>query len=63
MILYFRQQGKRDVLSLPMGVVTISQMEAGACEKNMVQSVRIEQVPSLVKAVVSYTDTLSYDAM
>jgi transglutaminase-like putative cysteine protease len=63
MTLYFRPAGKRAVLSLPSGVIAISQMKAGACEKNAVQSVRIEEVPSLIKAVVSYTDTLSYDAI
>jgi protein-glutamine gamma-glutamyltransferase len=63
MTLYFRPQGRKAVLGLPLGVISISQMKAGACEKNAVQCVRIEEVPSLIKAVVSYTDTLSYDAI
>ncbi len=62
MTLYFRLLKKRAVLSLPSGVITISEMKTGACEKNAIQSVRIEDGPSLIKSVVSYTDKLSYDA-
>jgi transglutaminase-like putative cysteine protease len=62
MTIYFRPVKKRAVLSLPPGVVSISDMKTGVCEKNTLQSVRIEDGPSLIKAVVSYTDKLSYDA-
>ena len=62
MTIYFRPVKKRAVLSLPSGVVTISDMKTGVCEKNALQSVRIEDGPSLIKNVVSYTDKLSYDA-
>ncbi|MCK5350295.1 MAG: hypothetical protein KAJ25_12940, partial [Desulfobacula sp.] len=47
MTLYFRLLKKRAVLSLPSGVITISEMKTGACEKNAIQSVRIEDGPSL----------------
>ena len=62
MTFYLRPVRKRAILSLPFGVVSISDMKAGSCEKNLVQSVRIEDGPSLIKGVVSYTDRLSYDA-
>jgi len=62
MTLYFRPVKNRAVLSLPSGVVNISEMKAGACEKNALQSIRIEATPPLIKSVVSYSDTLSYDA-
>ena len=62
MTFYLRPVRKRAVLSLPSGVISISDMKAGSCEKNIVQSVRIEDGPSLIKGVVSYTDNLSYDA-
>ena len=61
MTAYFRLIKKRAVLSLPSGVVSISEMKTGTCEKNSMQSVRIEDGPSLIKCVVSYTDELSYD--
>jgi len=62
MTIYFRPVKKRAVLSLPSGVVTISEMKTGVCEKNTLQSIRIEDGPSLIKGVISYTDKLSYDA-
>lgn len=58
---YFRPVRKRAVLSLPPGVVSISEMKADACEKNAMQAIRIQGAPPLVKSVVFYTDTLSYD--
>ncbi|MDM8535211.1 transglutaminase-like domain-containing protein [Desulfobacterales bacterium HSG17] len=61
MTAYFRLLKNRAVLSLPAGVVSIAEMKTGSCEKNTMQSVRIEDGPSLIKCVVSYTDELSYD--
>ena len=61
MTIYFRPVKKRAVLSLPPGVITISEMQTGSCEKNAMQSVRIEDAPPLIKGVVSYTGNLSYD--
>jgi len=63
MTIYFRPVKNRAVLSLPSGVISISEMKTGVCEKNAMQSVRIEDGPSLIKAAVSYTDKLTYDAM
>ena len=63
MTIYFRPPGKNAVLSLPSGVISISEMKADACNKNGMQSVRVENVPSLIKGVVSYTGNLSYDAI
>lgn len=60
---YFRLQQGKAVLSLPPGVVDISEMKAGICEKNPVQAVRIEEGPSLIKAVVSYTGSAQFDAL
>lgn len=60
---YFRLQKGKAVLSLPPGVIDISEMKAGDCEKNAVQVVRIEDGPSLIKAVVSYTGASTYDAL
>ena len=62
MTAYFRLIKNRAVLSLPSGVVSIAQMKTGSCKKNTMQSVRIEDGPSLIKSVVSYTDKLSFDA-
>jgi len=62
MTAYFRLIKNRAVLSLPAGVVSIAEMKTGACEKNSMQSVRIEDGPSLIKCVVSYTDELSFGA-
>ncbi|MCP4671474.1 MAG: transglutaminase domain-containing protein, partial [Desulfobacula sp.] len=62
MTAYFRLIKDRAVLSLPSGVVSISEMKTGNCEKNSMQSVRIEEGPSLIKSVVSYNDNFSYDA-
>ncbi|MBU1341489.1 MAG: transglutaminase family protein [Proteobacteria bacterium] len=62
MTVYFRLIRNKAVLSLPPGVVSISQMKAGACEKNALQSIRIEDGPALIKSIVSYTGKLSYDA-
>jgi hypothetical protein len=62
MTAYYRLVKKKSVLSLPSGVVSIDEMKTGSCEKNSMQSVRIEDGPSLIKSVVSYTDTLLYDA-
>jgi protein-glutamine gamma-glutamyltransferase len=62
MTAYFRLIKNRAVLSLPAGVVSISEMKTGACEKNSMQSVRIEDGPSLIKCVVSYTDELFFGA-
>ncbi|MEN8211581.1 MAG: transglutaminase-like domain-containing protein [Thermodesulfobacteriota bacterium] len=62
MTVYCRLVKKKSVLSLPSGVVSIDEMKTGSCEKNSMQSVRIEDGPSLIKSVVSYTDTLLYDA-
>ncbi len=61
MTAYFRLIKNRAVLSLPAGVVSITEMKTGACEKNSMQSVRIEEGPSLIKCVVSYTEKLSYN--
>ncbi len=58
---YFRLIKNRAVLSLPSGVVSISEMKTGSCEKNTMQSIRIEDGPSLIKSVASYTGKLSYD--
>ncbi len=60
MTIYFRPVKNKAVLSLPSGVVNISEMKAGGCEKNAMQSIRIEDTPALIKGVVSY-DKLSYD--
>lgn len=60
---YFRLQKGKAVLSLPPGVVDISEMKAGECAKNPVQAIRIEDGPSLIKAVVSYTGASTYDAL
>ncbi len=62
MTAYFRLIKNRAVLSLPSGVVSIAQMKPGSCKKNTMQSIRIEDGPSLIKSVVSYTDKLSFDA-
>jgi len=61
MTAYFRLIKNRAVLSLPAGVISIAEMKTGSCEKNSMQSVRIEEGPSLIKCVVSYTDKFSYD--
>ncbi len=61
MTAYFRLIKNRAVLSLPSGVVSIAEMATGSCEKNTMQSVRIEDGPSLIKSVVSYTNELSHD--
>jgi transglutaminase-like putative cysteine protease len=58
---YFRLIKNRAVLSLPSGVVSISEMKTGSCEKNTMQSIRIEDGPSLIKSVASFTGKLSYD--
>ncbi len=63
MTLYFRLQKEKAVLSVPPGVIDISEMKAGECEKNAMQVIRIEDGPSLMKAVVSYTGSSSYDAL
>ncbi len=60
---YFRLQKGKAVLSLPPGVMDISEMKAGECEKNAMQVIRIEDGPSLIKAVVSYTGSSVYDAL
>jgi protein-glutamine gamma-glutamyltransferase len=62
MTAYFKLIKKRAVLSLPSGVINIAQMKTGSCEKNTMQSVRIEDGPSLIRSVVSYTDKSSYAA-
>ncbi len=61
MTIYFKPVKNKAVLSLPSGVVTISEMKAGGCEKNAVQSIRITDTPALIKGVISYSDKLSYD--
>ena len=63
MTIYFMPPRKNAILSLPSGVINISEMKAGACNKNAMQSIRVENVPSLIKGVVSYTGILSYDAI
>ncbi|MBC8441273.1 MAG: transglutaminase domain-containing protein, partial [Deltaproteobacteria bacterium] len=63
MTIYFRPSKKIAVLSLPSGVISISEMKAGACNKNAMQSVRVENVPPLIKGIVSYSGILSYDAI
>ena len=63
MTFYFRPSRNNAVLSLPSGVLTISDMKADACSKNAMQSVRVENIPSLIKGIVSYTGNLSYDAL
>jgi len=63
MTLYFRLQKGKAVLSLPPGVIDISEMKAGGCEKNALQVIRIEDGPSLIKAVVSHTGSSFYDAL
>nr|NJM03984.1 hypothetical protein [Desulfobacula sp.] len=60
---YFRLHKGKAVLSLPPGVVDLSEMKAGDCEKNAVQAIRVEDGPSLIKAVVSYTGASVYDAL
>ncbi|WP_300460495.1 transglutaminase-like domain-containing protein [Desulfobacula sp.] len=62
MTIYFRQGQKTIVLSLPFGVISISEMKVGQCEKNELQVIRIAGGPSLIKGVVSYTGQLTYDA-
>ncbi|MFA5904220.1 MAG: transglutaminase-like domain-containing protein [Desulfobacula sp.] len=62
MVLYFRLNRGKAVLSLPPGVIDISEMKAGECEKNVMQAIRIEDGPSLIKAVVSYTGSSTFDA-
>lgn len=61
MTLYLRLFKKRAVLSLPPGAAAIEQMRAGYCEKNEMQSVRIEEGPPLIKAVVFYTGEYLFD--
>ncbi len=61
MTIYSRLFKNKAVLYLPAGVTSIAQMKVGACEKNTMQSVRIEDGPSLIKTVVKYTGGLSYD--
>jgi len=58
---YFKLIRDKAVLSLPSGVVSISEMKTGSCKKNTMQSIRIEDGPSLIKSVASYTGKLSYD--
>ena len=60
---YFRLQKGKAVLNLPPGVIDISEMKAGDCGKNAMQVIRIEEGPPLIKAVVSYTGSLTYDAL
>lgn len=60
--LYFKPSRKNAVLSLPSGVLTIAEMKAGSCSKNTLQSVRVEDIPPLLKGIVSYTGDLRYDA-
>lgn len=62
MTFYLRTSREKAVLSLPAGVFSISEMKAGACEKNAMQSIRIKNIPPLIKGVVSYTGGLSYEA-
>lgn len=62
MIVYFRPKRNKAILNLPSGVVSISEMAAGFCEKNKMQVIRIEDTPALVKGNVLYSDKLSYDA-
>ena len=62
MTAYFRSSRENAVLTLPSGVLTISEIKALALKKNAMQSVRVEKIPSLIKYVVSYTGNLSYDA-
>lgn len=62
MTLYRRPVKNRAVLSLPAGTVRISQMKAGQCEKNRFQSVRIADVPDLIKADISYSDKLTFES-
>jgi len=61
MTIYSRPKRNKAVLSLPSGVVSISQMFVGGCEKNTLQSVRVEDVLSLIKSVVTYVDKAAYD--
>lgn len=63
LIIYSRLIRKRAVLNLPPGVVSIGQMKVGACEKNEMQAIRVEDGPSFIKAFVSYTGKLSYDML
>ena len=62
MTAYFKLVRQKAVLNLPSGVVSISEMKAGSCEKNTMQSIRIEDGPSLIKSVVSYNDKFSFEA-
>jgi protein-glutamine gamma-glutamyltransferase len=62
MTFYLKTSRENAVLSLPSGTFTISDMKIGACEKNAMQSVRIKNIPPLIKGVVSYTGRLSYEA-
>ncbi len=62
MTFYLKSLRKNAVLSLPSGVFSISDMKVSECSKNAMQCVRVENIPSFVKGIVSYTDNLSYDA-
>ncbi len=61
MIVYSRPIKKRAVLSLPAGVTIIEDLKAGFCEKNEMQVVRVDDMPALIKAKVSFTGKLSFD--
>lgn len=61
MTVYTRPTAKKAVLLLPPGTVTISDMKAGACEKNRMQAVRIKEAPGLIKTRVAYTGDLPFD--
>ncbi|MFH2057665.1 MAG: transglutaminase-like domain-containing protein [Pseudomonadota bacterium] len=62
MTVYSRPIKNKAVLSLPSGVISLSEMKAEACEKNQFQAVRIEGVPNLIKSNITYSNQLSYDA-
>ncbi len=62
MTIYSRLVKEKAVLNLPPGVISIGQMKVGTCEKNAMQTVRVEEGPSFIKSLVTYTGNLSYDA-
>jgi len=47
MTFYLKSSRKNSGLSLPSGVLTLSEMKAEVCKKNAMQSVRVENNPAL----------------
>ncbi len=63
MTLYFRLMNGKAVLPLPPGVIDISEMKVGECEKNAMQVIRVQEGPALIKALISFAGSYLHDAL